>query len=62
MAFDSSANRLLIACKGSPSYEKENPYKGFRAVYYFDLETMQLYDKPVYLVDLRNIECLQGPG
>ncbi len=62
MAFDPSANRLLIACKGSPSYEKENPYKGFRAVYYFDLETLQLYDKPLYLVDLRNIDAYRDQG
>jgi uncharacterized protein YjiK len=62
MAYDPSANRLLIACKGSPTYEKENPYKGFRAVYYFDLETNQLYDKPEYLVDLRNIDAYKDQG
>jgi uncharacterized protein YjiK len=62
LAFDPSANRLLIACKGSPSYEKENPYKGFRAVYYFDLETKQLYDKPLYLIDLRNIDAYKDQG
>ncbi len=56
MAFDASNNRLLIACKGSPSIDKENPYKGYRAVYSFDLETAQLLNEPVYLIDLRNID------
>jgi len=56
MVYDSSENRLLIACKGSPSIEKENPYKGYRAVYAFDLETKQLFEKPVYLINLRKVE------
>lgn len=56
MVYDSSRNRLLIACKGSPSIEKGNPYKGYRAVYSFDLETNQLLEKPVYLIDLRKVE------
>ena len=56
MVYDSSENRLLIACKGSPSIEKENPYKGYRAVYSFDLESMQLLEEPVYLIDLHKID------
>lgn len=56
MVYDSSQNRLLIACKGSPSIEKENPHKGYRAVYSFDLETNQLLEEPVYLNDLHKID------
>ena len=56
MVYDSAENRLLIACKGSPSIEKENPHKGYRAVYAFDLETKQLLEEPVYLIDLRKID------
>jgi hypothetical protein len=47
---------LLIACKGSPSLTKENPYKGCRAVYSFDLEKEKLLEDPVYLIDLREID------
>jgi uncharacterized protein YjiK len=56
MAYDSSENRLLIACKGSPSIDKENPYKGYRAVYSFDLEKEELLEEPVYLIDLRKVD------
>jgi uncharacterized protein YjiK len=62
MVYDSSENRLLIACKGSPSIEKENPHKGYRAVYSFDLETNQLLEEPVYLIDLRKIEGYKDQG
>jgi uncharacterized protein YjiK len=62
MVYDSSENRLLIACKGSPSLEKENPYKGYRAVYSFDLETNQLKEKPVYLIDPRKMESYKEQG
>ncbi len=56
MTYDPSIHRLLIACKGSPSIDKENPYKGFRAVYSFELESKKLSEEPAYLVDLRNID------
>lgn len=62
MVYDSSQNRLLIACKGSPSIEKENPHKGYRAVYSFDLETNQLLEEPVYLIDLRKIDSYKDQG
>lgn len=62
MVYDSSQNRLLIACKGSPSIEKENPHKGYRAIYSFDLETNQLLEEPVYLIDLRKIDGYKDQG
>ncbi len=62
MFYDSSENRLLIACKGSPSFEKENPYKGYRAVYSFDLETKQMLEEPAYLIDLRKIDSYKDQG
>jgi len=62
MVYDSSENQLLIACKGSPSIEKGNPHKGYRAVYSFDLEKKQLLEKPVYLIDLRKIEGYKDQG
>ena len=62
MVYDSSESRLLLACKGSPSIEKQNPHKGYRAVYSFDLETNQLLEEPVYLIDLRKIEGYKDQG
>ena len=62
MVYDSSENRLLIACKGSPSIEKGNPHKGYRAVYSFDLEKNQLLEKPVYLIDLRKVDSYKDQG
>ncbi len=62
MVYDSSENRLLIACKGSPSIEKGNPHKGYRAVYSFDMGKNQLLEKPVYLIDLRKIEGYKDQG
>jgi len=62
MVYDSSENRLLIACKGSPSIEKENPFKGYRAVYTFDLEAKQFLEDPVYLIDLRKIDSYKDQG
>jgi uncharacterized protein YjiK len=62
MVYNSSQNRLLIACKGSPSIEKGNPYEGYRAVYAFDLETKQLLEEPVYLIDLRKVDGYRDQG
>ena len=56
IAYDPVLNALLIACKGSPSIEKENKYKGFKAIYKFDLETEELVDKPNFLVDLERLD------
>lgn len=56
MAYDPLTNTLLIACKESPSIEKDNPYTGYRAVYRFDLETKDLKRKPYFLIDLDNLD------
>jgi len=56
MAYDPLTNGLLIACKGSPSIEKENPYKGYRAIYRFDLKEEKLEKTPLFLVDLERLD------
>ncbi len=56
MAYDPLLNALLIACKGSPSIEKENLYEGFKAIYKFDLEEGELDRKPYYLIDLQRLD------
>ena len=56
MAYDSHANALLIACKGSPSIGKENSYKGHRAIYKFDLEKKKLVTTPHFLIDLNQLD------
>ena len=56
MAYDPLSNSLLIACKGSPSIEKENPYEGYKAVYKFDLEEEELRKAPHFLIDLERLD------
>lgn len=56
MAYDPLTNTLLIACKESPSIEKENPYTGYRAVYRFNLETNNLIKTPQFLIDLNKLD------
>jgi len=60
MAYDSHANALLIACKGSPSIGKENSYKGHRAIYKFDLEKKKLVTTPHFLIDLNQLDSYMG--
>lgn len=56
IAYDPLSNALLIACKGSPSIEKENPYAGFKAIYKFDLEDEELNEVPHFLIDLDRLD------
>jgi len=56
IAYDPLSNALLIACKGSPSIEKENPYQGYKAVYAFDLEKEELNTDPHFLIDLEKLD------
>jgi hypothetical protein len=56
IAYDPIANALLIACKGSPSIEKENPYEGYKAIYQFDLEEEKLVTRPHFLIDLKRLD------
>lgn len=56
IAYDPLTKTLLIACKESPSIDKDNSYKGYRAVYRFDLETKDLEKKPYYLINLDSLD------
>ena len=52
LAFDRSNNRLLIACKESPG----KGYSGnVRAIYAFDLESLELEEKAVFTIDLSEV-------
>lgn len=62
IAFDSLTNSLLIACKGSPSIDKKNPYKGSRAIYRFDLDSKELQKEPCFLIDLDKLESYRDRG
>jgi uncharacterized protein YjiK len=59
IAYDPLSNALLVACKGSPSIDKENKYEGYKAVYKFDLEEKELISTPHFLVDLENLDSYQ---
>jgi uncharacterized protein YjiK len=52
LAYDPLSTSLLIACKGSPSIDKDKPFKGFKAVYRFDLKEEELVEDPYFLIDL----------
>jgi uncharacterized protein YjiK len=56
LAYDPLSNTLLVACKGSPSIDEENPYKGYKAIYKFDLEEEELITKPYFLIDLERLD------
>ena len=56
MAYDPLSNSLLIACKGSPSIEKDKPYEAYKAIYKFDLEEEELAKDPHFLIDLERLD------
>jgi len=56
MAYDPLSNSLLIACKGSPSIEKDNLHNGYRAVYRFDLDSKELIIRPDMLINLNDLD------
>ena len=56
MAFDPLSNALLIACKGSPSIDKEDRYTGYKAIYKFDLREEELIETPYFLIDLERLD------
>ncbi|MBT6004486.1 MAG: hypothetical protein HN778_07745 [Prolixibacteraceae bacterium] len=60
--FDENTNSLLIACKNSPSINKNEPFEGFKAIYRFDLNTNTLIEKPEYLVNFSKIDSLKVTG
>jgi len=52
LAFDAESESLFIACKGAPYLtNKDKSLEGKKAVYQFDLQTKELLEKPVYLID-----------
>jgi len=55
LTYDQFTNSLLIACKGSPLINKDDPYKGKRAIYRFDLEEKEFVPQPAYLIDLEDL-------
>lgn len=57
LTYDESSKSLLIACKGSPEIKNEDLYKGYKAVFRFDLFEMKLKKEPAFLVDLNNPAC-----
>jgi uncharacterized protein YjiK len=60
LTFDKISNSLLIACKGSPQVGKDNPFKGYKAIYLFDLGEMKLNKKPIILI--RSEKSFQPSG
>jgi len=56
LAFDQLSNSLLIACKGSPTIEKENSYAGYRAIYRYDIKEKKLDKEPAFLIDLESLD------
>lgn len=55
LVYDKSTNSLLIACKESPSINTKELYKGFKAIYRFDLNNDKFIEKPEYLIDLSKL-------
>ncbi|MEJ2618208.1 MAG: SdiA-regulated domain-containing protein, partial [Ignavibacteriaceae bacterium] len=53
---DTSANSLLIACKGFPGKK----LKGYRAVYSYDLKGKKLNPKPRFLLSLKHLDKKYG--
>jgi uncharacterized protein YjiK len=62
LAYDSQTHSLLIACKGKPYLQKEEKYKGFKAIYSFDLDELKLRTAPAFLIDLSVIEAFREKG
>jgi uncharacterized protein YjiK len=68
LMYDKYSNSLFIACKGSPDVEKDKGYKGYKAIYKFDLGKMKLNKKPEILVSLnkpdsyKDINLPSGPS
>jgi len=56
LAYDPLSSSLLIACKGSPSIDKDKDYEGYKAIYRFDLEKEELLDEPHFLIDLKRLD------
>lgn len=56
LAYDNERGLLLIACKGKPEMKnKPVEYKDKKAIYGFNLQTKQLSEKPIVLIDLEEV-------
>lgn len=62
LAYDPETHSLLIACKGKPYLQKDEKYKGFKAIYSFDLDELKLRTTPAFLIDLSAIEAFREQG
>jgi len=51
LCYDPATNSLLLACKGKAGKR----YKGFKAVYSFNLEKMILESKPRFLISIKKL-------
>ena len=58
LAYDKANNRLLIACKGHP-YTEDLDGKHTKAIYAFDLDSKELVNEPIILIDLKKIQDLK---
>ena len=56
LAYDPLTSSLLVACKGSPSIDKDRPYEGYKAIYAFDLNREELIEEPRFLIDLDRLD------
>ena len=62
LVLDKESNSFLIVCKDSPSIYEEEIYKGFKAIYRFDLKNNILMEKPEYLIDISKVEIRSPKG
>jgi len=60
LCYDSKNDRLLVACKGSPG--KGKSLKNKKAIYSFDLKKNKLEKKPVFVIDVEEIQAFINTG
>ncbi len=56
LTYDKISNSLFIACKGSPAIFKDGISEGYKAIYKFDIEKMELDHEPIFLIDLNRLD------
>lgn len=55
MCYDSATNSLMVALKELTGIRESENHQGFKAIYSFDLNTKQLSEKPVYLIEISSL-------
>ena len=55
LAYDQVSNSLLIACKGTASYENHKLDKRSKAIYAFNLDSLEFNRYPAHLIDVNRI-------